>query len=396
MNPVTLHSFRRGTLPKALALLTLAAALAGCSAVSSVSSTVGGWFGANKPKPAELGPNVVTVQVRQAWAAKIGATGAFPMEPQVNGNAVTLASDDGRIVSFDARTGAELWRASAGGPLSAGVGSDGSTTAVVTRSNEVVAFANGQELWRTKLPAEAFSAPFVAGGRVFVMSGDRAVSAFDGKTGRRLWRQQRPGEALVLRNDGVMLAVGDTLVVGLSGRLSGLNPGNGTIRWEAPIASPRGTNDVERLVDLVGRVSRQGNNLCTRSFQTAVGCVDASRGQLLWTKPANGATGVDGDDTNIYGTEANGFVSAWRRSDGERAWSVERLHYRHLSAPLVLGRSVIFGDDSGNVHMLSRDDGSPVNRLTTDGSAIIADPVVAANTLVVVTKNGGVFGFVPE
>ena len=37
-----------------------------------------------------------------------------------------------------------------------------------------------------------------------------------------------------------MLAVGDTLVAGLSGRMVGLNPLNGSVRWEAPIATPRG------------------------------------------------------------------------------------------------------------------------------------------------------------
>ncbi|MES2186408.1 MAG: outer membrane protein assembly factor BamB [Pseudomonadota bacterium] len=377
-----------------LAALSLAA-LGGCSMVSGVSSTVGGWFGANKAKPAELGPVVVKVPVRQAWSVKIGPN-SFPLTPQVNGTAVTLASDDGRIVSLDARTGAELWRASAGAPLAAGVGSDGTTTAVVTRTNEVVAFAGARELWRQTLPAEAFTAPFVAGGRVFVLSGDRAVSAFDGQTGRRLWRQQRPGEPLVLRHGGVMLAVGDTLVVGLSGRLSGLNPANGTLRWEAPVASPRGTNDVERLVDLVGRVSRQGDNICTRAFQAAVGCVDAARGQLVWTKPDNGYTGIDGDDTRIFGTAANGVITAWRRTDGERAWGVESLRYRQLSAPLVLGRSVVVGDGNGNVHMFSREDGTPVNRLATDGSAIVANPVLASDTLVVVTRNGGVFGFVTQ
>jgi hypothetical protein len=46
--------------------------------------------------------------------------------------------------------------------------------------------------------------------------------------------------------------------------------------------------------------------------------------------------------------------------------------------------------------MLSRQDGSLLNRLSTDGSAIAAAPVVAANTLVVVTRKGGVFGFVPQ
>ena len=37
-----------------------------------------------------------------------------------------------------------------------------------------------------------------------------------------------------------------------------------------------------------------------------------------------------------------------------------------------------------------------LNRLATDGSAIAAAPVAAGNSLVVVTHNGGVYGFVPE
>jgi len=37
-----------------------------------------------------------------------------------------------------------------------------------------------------------------------------------------------------------------------------------------------------------------------------------------------------------------------------------------------------------------------LNRLTTDDSGIAAAPVVAADTLVVVTRNGGVYGFRPD
>jgi outer membrane protein assembly factor BamB len=48
------------------------------------------------------------------------------------------------------------------------------------------------------------------------------------------------------------------------------------------------------------------------------------------------------------------------------------------------------------VHFLSREDGTLLNRLTTDGSAVVAAPVLAGNTLVVVTHNGGVYGFVPQ
>ena len=375
------------------AVVLCTVALAGCSMLPSLPSFLGG--GSERPKPAELPPNPALVAVRPAWTAQVGQVG-FPLSVSVSGNAVNVASSDGTVAALDAATGRDLWRVNVKSPLAAGVGSDGKLTAVVTRANELVALSAGAEAWRQKLSAVAYTAPFVAGGRVFVLTADRAVSAYDGQTGRRLWTQQRAGEPLVLQHSGVMLAVGDTLVVGLSGRMAGLNPLNGNSRWEAPLAVPRGINDVERLVDLVGRVSRVGDVLCARAFQASVGCVDATRGSVLWSKPANGAEGLHGDDKLVFGTEADGKVVAWRRDNGERAWVSDRLQYRRLTAPLALGRSLVVGDDAGLVHFLSREDGTLLNRVNTDGSAIVAAPVLAGKTLVVVTRNGGVYGFVAE
>jgi outer membrane assembly lipoprotein YfgL len=382
------------TLSRAVRPLVLAAAaslLAGCSALPPSW----GFGGPEKPKPAELQANPNLIGVRQAWTHRIGAVD-FPLVVAVNGNTATLAAGDGTVVALDAGSGRELWRASAGGALAAGVGSDGNTAAVVTRDNDLVALANGKVLWKQKLNALSYTPPLVAGARVFVLGGDRSVSAFDGATGRRLWSQQRQGEPLVLRQAGVILAVGDTLVVGQGGRLAGLNPLNGSARWEAPIATARGINDVERLVDLVGRVSRVGDSICARAFQAAVGCVDVARGQVVWTQRANGSDGVHGDAANVFGTETDGKVVSWRRDNGQRAWTNERLLHRGVGTPLALGRSVVVGDSFGFVHLLSREDGSLLNRLPTDGSAIAAAPAAAGNTLMVVTRNGGVFGFVPQ
>jgi outer membrane assembly lipoprotein YfgL len=300
------------------------------------------------------------------------------------------------VAALDASTGRDLWRLNTGAALAAGVGGDARLAAVVTQGNELLALSEGREIWRQKLAAKAFTAPFVAGGRVFVLAADRSVNAFDGATGRKLWTQQRPGEPLVLRQPGALLAVGDTLVAGLGGRLTGLNPGNGSIRWELPIATPRGVNDIERLVDLVGPVSRLKDSVCVRAFQASVGCVNAERGSLLWTRTADGSQGLDGDDRLVFGVESDGKVIAWQRADGERAWTSEDLRYRGLITPRVVGRSIAVGDAAGFVHLLSRQDGSVLNRLTTDGSGIAATPVLVGDTLVVVTRKGNVFGFQPQ
>jgi outer membrane protein assembly factor BamB len=351
--------------------------------------------GPERPKSADLGANPALLGVRTAWTAKLGAVD-FPLEIKANGNFVVLAGSDGTVVSLDARSGVEQWRSNMGGPISAGVGSDGRFAAVVSRQNELIVVDDGREIWRARLAAQIFTAPLVAGGRVFVLGADRNVIAFDVASGRKLWQNQRPGDALVLRQAGILTAVGNTLIAGVSGRLIGLNPLNGNALWDAPLATPRGTNDIERLVDVVSGISREGAVVCARAFQAAVGCVDTSRGSTTWKRLASGAVGLSGDDKFVYGVESDGKVLAWRRNDGEQAWVTDRLLYRQLSTPLVIGRSVAVGDDVGFVHLLSRTDGTLLTRLATDGSAISSAPVLASGTLVVVTRNGGVFGFQPE
>ena len=351
--------------------------------------------GTDRPKPADLGPNTALINVRPVWSTSIGRV-ALPLEVRVLGNQFFVASNDGTVAAIDADTGADQWRTSLATKLTAGVGSDGRYSAVVNAENELIALESGKELWRQRINALTLTAPLVAGERIFVVSSDKTVSAFDAATGRRLWLQSRSGDALVLGQSGVLLAVGDTLVAGIGGRLVGMSPLNGQSRWEAVLASGRGTNEVERLVDLVSGVSRSGNQVCARAFQSAVGCVDTAKGTVLWSKSAEGSKGLDGDETSLFGSEADGQIVAWRRSDGERLWSTDRLRFRVLTAPLLAGRSIVVGDDAGTLYFLSRQDGTLLNRVTTDGSALAATPVLVGNTLVAVTQRGGIFGFRPE
>jgi outer membrane assembly lipoprotein YfgL len=382
-------------------LASVISVLVGCA---SVSSTLG-LSTSEKNKPAELAINVPKLAVRLAWSGKVNAVN-FPLDiavagvSNINTASITIAASDGVVASFDAATGRELWRAQTGKALAAGVGAEGATAAVVTDTNELITFENGREVWRQKLSTSSFTAPLVSNGKVYVLGSDRSVSAFEGnntaKLGSKLWTQKRSTEALILRQAGVLLMVNDTLVASSSGRLIGMNPLDGSIRWETPIATARGTNDIERLVDLVGRVSNVSEVVCARAYRVSVGCVNTFRGKLVWSKQAVGFEGVQADDRSLYGAESDGKVIAWNSANGERLWIAEQLLGRSLSAPAVMDKAIVVGDSTGLLHFLSKTDGSSLNRLPTDGSAMAAAPVVVGNTLVVVTRNGGVFGFTAD
>ena len=218
--------------------------------------------GTPKPKPGPLEPVTPQIGGRQVWSSKLDSV-QYPLLVAVNqtaasGGIFTVAGTDGTVIALQADTGAELWRGSVGARLSAGVGSDGRFAAVVTRDNEVVTLDAGRLVWRARLASRVATAPLVAGERVFVMGVDRVVHAFDALDGRKLWTLQRPGEPLTLAKGGVLAAYQDTLLAGQGARLVGIDPTRGSLRWEVAVAAPRGTNEVERLADLLAPAVRIG------------------------------------------------------------------------------------------------------------------------------------------
>jgi outer membrane assembly lipoprotein YfgL len=377
----------RSRIAQTLTAATAVALLAGCSVWNSM-------FSADKPKPKELEAIAAPITVQPAWSQTIGAV-EFPLTVAVNANVLTLAASDGSVLAIEADSGRAVWRADVGAKISAGVGSDGSIAAVVTRDGELVALEAGRVKWRKSVGVRVATAPLVAGGRIFVLGVDRTIHAYDASDGIKLWQVQRPGEALTLSQTGVITAFKNTLVVGQGPRMAGFDPVTSTLRWEAPLGSPRGANEVERLADLIGPVVRSGDLICARSFQAAVGCVDAQLGNIAWTKTVGGTDAISGDAELLFGADASDRINAWRTATGDVAWSSEALMFRGLGAPAAVGRSVVFGDAAGTLHWFSRANGESQARVLTDGKVSAAPPVSVGGLLIVVTRGGGVFAFRP-
>lgn len=350
---------------------------------------------ADKPKPAPLEDYAPKIAGRLVWETRVGSVG-FAMVPAVRSGTFYVASGDGEVTALQADNGAVLWQASAGSAISAGVGSDGRFTSVVTRGNEVVTFDSGREVWRKRVPSSVVTPPLVAGERVFVLGVNRAVHAFDALDGRRLWTLQRPGDALTLAQSSVLTFHGNTLVVGQGAKLAGIDPVSGAVQWEVPMASPRGSNEVERLADLVGPPVRLGERLCLRAFQSAVGCADMARGAVLWSRNVGGANAVAGDAERIFGADASDRITAWRAATGDVVWSSEKLLNRGLSGGLAIGPTVVFGDADGWVHFLNAATGEQQLRLPTDGKPVVGTPALSGTTLLVTTQSGGLYAFRPN
>nr|WP_224081893.1 outer membrane protein assembly factor BamB [Cupriavidus laharis] len=377
----------RRKIARALVAGACLVALGGCSLFSKE----------NKHPPAELKPVSATLSVRQAWKADVGKSGPYALQPAAAGNNVYVSANNGTIMALDGATGRTLWKAKTDVDITTGPGSDGSVTAVAGEKGAVYAFdTSGKQIWKKQVNGEVLSAPLVGNGLVVVRTTDTRVLGLDAQTGERRWIYQRSQTPLNLRAAMGMVFAGDGIVMGFpGGKLGVLTPGNGVLRWESAISYPKGVSEIERLNDVTGQPMVSGRQVCATTFQGRVACLELANGQVQWGKDFSSPTGLAQDDNVIYASDEQSVVFAFDRQNGNERWKNNELRYRRLGAPLALGRSVVMGDFEGYVHFLSREDGTVLARMKTDGSAISAAPVVAGQTLVVQTRDGDIYGFVP-
>ncbi|MBH1986047.1 MAG: outer membrane protein assembly factor BamB [Burkholderiales bacterium] len=358
-----------------LGALTLAALLSAC--------------GSSKPKPAPLESlgSSASVRLTPVWSARVGAAQPTFSIARTQ-DSLSFATADGDIVSLDIASGRERWRAQVKGALSAAVGSDGRYAAVVSDANELMVFDQGKLLWSERQPGRVLTSPVVAGERVFLQAVDRSVRAYDVLDGRWLWSYQRQGsEPLALASRAVIQPFRDTLLVGQGNRLVGLDPTKGTPRFDVNVGTPRGSNEVERLADLVGPMARVDDEACVRVFQFSVACLELNRGSVRWSRPQAGTQAVAADLNTVVGADGTDRLAAWKAENGEQLWRVDRFTNRGLSAPVIWGERIAVADADGYLHLLAKADGRTVGRHELD-SPLAAPPVVAGDLLLLATRKG--------
>lgn len=340
--------------------------------------------------PAPLTEYTPSLAVAVRWTAAIGSGGGYGFAPQVVGDSVYAAAPSGSVVALDLASGAVRWQA-ATKPLSAGAGSDGHVTAVVTQEGLVIAYdAQGKQLWTAQAASAVNVPPAVGNGIVAVRTTDYRVQAFDAATGKLRWNVQRPGPALALRTSMRLAMQPNLLIAGMpNGRLMVLDAASGAVRWEGTVSASRGASDLERISDIVGEPQVIGPTLCGVSYQGHTTCFDISQGgRAIWTQDVSSATGLTTDGQHLYLADQRDVVHALDLKDGHSLWRQSALLNRRLSTPAVVGPALAVGDYQGYVHFLSRADGKLMARLQAGSDPIQSALVATPQGVLVQTGDG--------
>jgi outer membrane protein assembly factor BamB len=374
-----------------IAVLLVACALAGCQ-------TIGGYydrfFGSTPTeKPNELQSFTPTVEARVLWQASVGRADRFAFAPTVVGAAVYAANAAGEVTRLDAATGKVEWQTDTGSRLSTGPGSDGKIVVVGSPRGEALALdASGKTVWKAYLSGEILSAPRMEEGIVAVKTGDGRIHGLAAQDGRRRWLYQRALPPLTVHSPAGLSVMHGGVFAGFpGGKLVALLLNNGALAWEATVATPRGSTELERITDIVGAPLIEDRSVCAIAYQGKAGCFDALKGTQLWSRDLSSVMPLAADERYIYATDDKGHVHALDKSTGASIWRQEQLRGRGVTGAAGLGNYIAVGDYQGYVHLLNRADGSFAARVATDGSAILLPPVAARNSILVQTRNGGLY-----
>ncbi len=375
--------------------LLMLSALSACSTLSSLNPF-------SKPDtknmPAVLQDFTASMHVKQKWMQNIGSAGEYVFVPAVVGQDIYVASQDGSVLKLAAQTGQVQWRIKASLPLTAGVGANAKAVVVAGQKGKIFVYdTQGRLSWEVQASSEILSTPAVSDELVLVHSIDNRITAYKLSNGERQWTVERPLPVLTLRIvTGISLKDQLAVISSPGGKLFALALQNGGMRWEASAADPKGSTELERIVDMAGAPAIVGNNACAVTYQGRVACFDLETGSTRWAKNISSEVGVAADERFVFAADNQGGLFAYAMSGGASAWKNDQLSFRQLSTPTSFGRAVVLGDGFGYVHFVSREDGAFLARLATDGGKIMSAPLVLGNDLIVQTKTGAVVAIATE
>lgn len=374
----------------------IALTLAGCSTVSSMTGTVGGWFGAGpaRAKPADLVDFKPGVALSEVWKAETGDTDGYLLHPQADGEDV-FAAGGGRVVRIAVSNGGVAWRQDTGVKLSAGAGAGLGLVLAGGAKGELVALdpANGGPRWKAALSSEVTGQLLAVADTVIARTGDGRVHGLAVADGGRKWLYSRNLPVLSLRGSGGLAAFEGVIYAGFpGGKLVALDARNGAQLWEATVALPRGATELERVADVMGNPAVDTLQVCAVAYQGRVACFDRRGGAPLWARDTSSNSGLAMDERNVYVTDDKDAVTAYDKSSGRAVWRQDKLARRQVTAPLALGEWVVVGDGEGYVHVLSADDGSFLARARVD-SAVRSAPGDIGPGFAVQTARGTVVAF---
>jgi len=425
--------------------LTLMAALAGCS-----------WFDETPEKPLEGERKPVLQQADETAAGNAAAPNLAPPRavtawPQENASAVQIGvhanftptfeqvwdtpigdGEDGRriftarpvaaegkifamdtsgnVSSLDAVTGKTLWHVSTrrrGEALAGGMAVNNSVLYLTNGLAQVMALStqNGALLWHTDLDSPTRTAPTVSDGKVYAVTRGDQVYALNAATGKILWQDHGLQELAGVIAGAAPAADSDMVIVAyVSGELTALSPGNGSVLWNDNLAVGRPENNLATLHDFRTPPALLNDMVLAANFASNTVGVERRLGDRIWGQNFGALQPITVSGDTIFMISTNAQLVALARDTGTKLWSQalppplpkdnddepdedELRHQRYWYGPLLMNGQLFVISETGTAQLRDAKTGNVIKEVK-ELPIPAENPIILNNMIYWVTTEG--------
>ena len=315
----------------------------------------------------------------------------------IQGDTVITVGYEGDVSSYVAMSGKKLWSVDLDVSVTTGAGGGNGLILIGTREGQIIALdeLNGSVKWTKQLTSEVLSRAKSAHGVVVARTADGRLSGLSVEDGTQLWSYQRAVPLLSLRGASEAVITGETVISGYAnGKLVALSLADGVVIWETSVAVPRGRTELDRLVDIDSAPVIVDDIVYVVAFNGRLAAISLDSGRVLWHRELSSRSGLDVDaGYSVYVSDDSDYVWSLQDGTGDALWRQTQLLRRKITAPVIVGNSVVVGDFDGYVHWISREDGRFVARKRIADEAIRSKPVVKDDLVFVTASDGTLTAF---
>ncbi len=309
------------------------------------------------------------VKINLIWTQRFGegvGDNYLKFQPALYKGSIIYLDFEGKLYSVNQKTGKLNWQRELNFPVSSQFIIYKDNIIFGTSQGELVMaqLATGNTLWRRQFSSEILAKPAISKDYLVINTVDGFLYGLDVKTGDQRWFYNRVVPILTLRGSSSPIITDGIVVSGFdNGKLIALTLEKGRVIWDTAIAIPKGSTEIERIIDINIEPVVKEDLIYVASFQGRIAAVELTSGKIVWARDMSIFNDIKVDAFRVYLTDAESRVWALDRKNGATLWQQDALLRRNISGPVLFHDQLVVGDFNGYLHWMSRSDGKIVSRV---------------------------------